>query len=173
MSHLSLLQKKIVSPNDLVSIVTDHRRSYPDSRIVFTNGCFDILHKGHVEYLNAAADFGDMLIVGINSDDSVRRQNKGPDRPVNAFDARSVVLASLACISYVVEFNEDTPIDLIRRIQPDVLVKGGDYDPQETDPDSKKYIVGREVVLARNGEVKIINLVDGFSTTSIIQKLKK
>ena len=173
MSHWSLLQKKIISPNELAALLADHRKSAPDSRFVFTNGCFDILHRGHVEYLNAASDLGDHLIVAVNSDDSVRRQNKGLERPINQFRARSVVLAALECVAYVVEFDEDTPLELIRLLKPDVLVKGGDYDPHEEDTTSKRYIVGRELVLESGGEVKIINLVEGFSTTSIIQKLKK
>ncbi|MBL7897606.1 MAG: adenylyltransferase/cytidyltransferase family protein [Crocinitomicaceae bacterium] len=171
MSHLYQLQKKIVSLNDLVQQISVLKSQ--KKKIVFTNGCFDILHKGHVQYLSLAADFGDVLIIGLNSDDSVKRQGKGDDRPVNNSDARSLILSALEFVSFVVEFNEDTPLNLIEKIVPDVLVKGGDYDPAETDPASKKYIVGRDIVLKNNGRVEVIDLVQGYSTTSIIQKLKK
>lgn len=171
MSHLYQLQKKIVSLNDLVQQISVLKSQ--KKKIVFTNGCFDILHKGHVQYLSLAADFGDVLIIGLNSDDSVKRQGKGDARPVNNSDARSLILSALEFVSFVVEFNEDTPLNLIEKIVPDVLVKGGDYDPAETDPSSKKYIVGRDIVLKNNGRVEVIDLVQGYSTTSIIQKLKK
>jgi rfaE bifunctional protein nucleotidyltransferase chain/domain len=171
MSHLYQLQKKIVSLNELVQQISALKSQ--QKKIVFTNGCFDILHKGHVQYLSLAADLGDILVVGMNSDASVKRQGKGPDRPVNNSDARALVLASLGFVSFVVEFDDDTPLKLIETLVPDVLVKGGDYDPEEINPDSKKYIVGRDVVLKNNGLVEVIDLVQGFSTTSIIQKLKK
>ena len=144
-----------------------------DKKIVFTNGCFDILHKGHVVYLAQAANLGDVLVVGINSDASVRNQGKGEERPINKIEARATVLAALSFVDYVIEFDSDTPLRLIETIKPDVLVKGGDYDPNEENPTSKKYIVGRDIVLAKNGAVKTINLVQGFSTTSLINKMKK
>jgi rfaE bifunctional protein nucleotidyltransferase chain/domain len=171
MSHLFQLQKKIISLNDLVQRISALKSQ--NKKIVFTNGCFDILHKGHVQYLSLAADFGDILIIGLNSDASVKRQGKGDDRPVNNSDARSLILSALEFVDFVVEFDEDTPLNLIEKIVPDVLVKGGDYDPAETNPSSKKYIVGREIVLKNNGKVEVIDLVQGYSTTSIIQKLKK
>lgn len=171
MSHLYQLQKKIVSLNELVQHLAALKSQH--KKIVFTNGCFDILHKGHVQYLSLAADLGDVLVVGLNSDASVKRQGKGDDRPVNNSDARALVLAGLGFVNFVVEFDDNTPLKLIETIVPDVLVKGGDYDPQETEPGSKKYIVGRDVVLKNNGRVEVIDLVQGFSTTSIIQKLKK
>lgn len=171
MSHLFQLQKKIISLNDLIQQVATLKSQH--KKIVFTNGCFDILHKGHVQYLSLAADLGDVLVVGLNSDASVKRQGKGDDRPVNNSDARGLVLAGLGFVDFVVEFDDDTPYKLIEAIVPDVLVKGGDYDPDETNPDSKKYIVGRDIVLKNNGRVEVIDLVQGFSTTSIIQKLKK
>ena len=120
-----------------------------------------------------AADLGDVLVIGLNSDASVKRQGKGDDRPVNNSDARALILAGLGFVHFVVEFDNDTPLNLIEAIVPDVLVKVGDYDPQETNPNSKKYIVGRDIVLKNNGRVEVIDLVQGFSTTSIIQKLKK
>mgnify|MGYP001943189237 CR=1 FL=1 len=171
MSHLQQLNHKKVNESQLLSELESIKTT--GKKVVFTNGCFDILHKGHVTYLSLAADCGDVLILGLNSDDSVRRQGKGEDRPVNDFDARSTVIAALGFVDFVIEFDSDTPYDLIKSLIPDVLVKGGDYDPNEADPNSKKYIVGRDVVLTNGGNVKTIDLVDGFSTTGIINKLKK
>ncbi len=170
MSNLSKITSKIIKLKDiqsLANILKNNKQS-----IVFTNGCFDILHKGHVEYLAQAKDKGDVLIVGLNSDDSARRQGKGEERPINKIEARQTVLASLFFVDYVVEFDEETPINLIKLIQPNVLVKGGDYDPCETNSKSKSYIVGKDIVEANGGKVEVINLVDGFSTTSIVNKLK-
>ena len=171
MSHLQRLNQKILNESQLLLELEICR--FAGKKVVFTNGCFDILHKGHVTYLAAAADCGDVLVLALNSDDSVKRQGKGDDRPVNGFDARSTVVAGLGFVDYVIEFDADTPFDLIESLKPDVLVKGGDYDPNESDINSKKYIVGREVVLQHNGEVKTIDLVAGFSTTNLINKLKK
>lgn len=170
MNHLQILMDKIVSEKELVESLADLREQ--GKKVVFTNGCFDILHKGHVTYLAKAADLGGVLVVGLNSDASVRRQGKGDDRPINEFDARALVIASLNFVDFVLFFDEDTPLELIELLRPDVLVKGGDYDPLEEDNSAKKYIVGREVVLGGGGLVKTINLVDGFSTTSILNKLK-
>jgi rfaE bifunctional protein nucleotidyltransferase chain/domain len=141
-------------------------------RVIFTNGCFDILHKGHVTYLAQAADFGTKLVIGINADESVRRLGKGDDRPINSEDARALLIASLGFVDGVVVFNDDTPIRLIEQLQPDVLVKGADYDADETDPTSKKYIVGRETVMLFGGIVKTVPLVAGFSTTGILNKIR-
>jgi rfaE bifunctional protein nucleotidyltransferase chain/domain len=140
--------------------------------VIFTNGCFDILHKGHVTYLAQAADFGTKLVIGINADESVRRLGKGDDRPINSEDARALLIASLGFVDGVVVFNDDTPIRLIEQLQPDVLVKGADYDADETDPTSKKYIVGRETVMLFGGIVKTVPLVAGFSTTGILNKIR-
>ena len=141
--------------------------------ICFTNGCFDILHLGHVTYLEKASAQADIMIVGVNSDRSVRALDKAPDRPINPASARAKVIASLASVGAVVVFDEDTPKELISKIIPDVLVKGGDYDPDETDNDHPKYIVGREDILKNGGRVKTIDLVEGFSTTSVIEKMKQ
>ena len=141
-------------------------------KIVFTNGCFDILHKGHVSYLMEAASLGNRLVVGLNTDQSVKSQNKGADRPVNPEDARLLVLASLGFVDAVILFEEETPINLIRIIKPDVLVKGGDYNPEQKDSTAKDYIVGSDLVKNAGGEVKTIELVDGFSTTALINRLK-
>lgn len=142
-------------------------------KVVFTNGCFDILHTGHVTYLVKAADLGHKLVVGLNTDQSVKRQGKGEERPINHEDARLMVLASLGFVDAVVLFDEDTPLRLIEALSPDILVKGGDYDAEERDIHSKKYIVGSDIVLKKGGKVCTIDLVDGFSTTSIVNKLKK
>jgi len=142
-------------------------------RVVFTNGCFDILHKGHVTYLAEAAERGDRLIVALNTDSSVKMQGKGDDRPVNDQDARGIVLAALGFVDLIVYFEDQTPIDVIRELLPDILVKGADYDPNETDPASKRYIVGSDIVRKNGGDVFTIDLVDGFSTTSILKRLEK
>lgn len=141
-------------------------------RVVFTNGVFDILHVGHVTYLEAARSLGDALVVGVNSDASVRRLNKGPERPINPELARAQVLRALRCVDAVVIFDDDTPYALIAEIEPDVLVKGGDYDPDELDASSKLYMVGSDLVRAKGGLVAAIPLVDGFSTTAIINKTR-
>lgn len=170
MSWLNHIQNKVLQQSELDSFVDARKRA--GKSVVFTNGCFDILHKGHVEYLAQAADMGDVLIVGINSDASVRRQGKGEERPINPIQARASLLSALEFVGGVVEFDADTPIALIEQIIPDVLVKGADYDPSVSDPADKKYIVGREVVLANGGEVKVVDLVQGYSTTNIVNKLK-
>jgi len=141
-------------------------------KVVFTNGCFDILHKGHVTYLAKSADLGDKLVVALNTDKSVRAQGKGDERPINSEDARLQVIASLGFVDLVLLFEEQTPFNLISTLIPDVLVKGADYDPNETDIKSKNYIVGSDVVKNNGGEVKVIDIVDGFSTTNIVNKLK-
>lgn len=133
-------------------------------RLVFTNGCFDILHAGHVSYLNEAKKLGDVLIVGINNDDSVKKL-KGDNRPVNSLKNRMLVLQSLKCVDYVISFAEDTPINLIEQIKPDVLVKGGDYDVSA--------IVGNEFVKKNGGEVVTIPYVNGLSSTEIIKRMKR
>ena len=133
-------------------------------KIVFTNGCFDILHKGHLEILTTSASFADVLVVAINTDNSVKRL-KGPLRPVNDESFRSIMLASLQYVDAVALFDEETPQNLIDLIEPDVLVKGGDYTVDQ--------IVGAENVLKRGGEVKIVPIVKGFSTTKIIETIQK
>ena len=148
---------KIVSRQELAA-----RLGRPRSeRVVFTNGCFDVLHRGHVEYLEAARALGDVLVVGLNTDDSVRRL-KGPSRPVNPEEDRAYVLAGLAAVDYVTSFAEETPRDLIVALLPDVLVKGGDY--------RKEDIVGGAEVEAAGGEVVVAPLVPGRSTTAILKR---
>ena len=134
-------------------------------RIVFTNGVFDILHPGHIRYLRDARALGDLLIVGVNSDRSVRALAKAPDRPINPEDERAEVLAALASVDAVVIFDEDTPHEIIAALQPDVLVKGADW--------GENAIVGRDVVEARGGRVVRIPLAEGYSTTAIINRIRK
>ena len=133
-------------------------------KIVFTNGCFDILHAGHVDYLAEARNEGDRLIVAVNDDDSVTRL-KGEGRPINAVDRRMTMLAGLSAVDWVVAFAADTPEDLLRSLRPDVLVKGGDYAISE--------VVGAEIVEAYNGSVKVLKLLDGLSTSALAEKIKK
>jgi rfaE bifunctional protein nucleotidyltransferase chain/domain len=138
--------------------------------IGFTNGCFDILHAGHVTYLSEASALADVLIVGLNSDSSMR-QIKGPQRPIVPEHDRATILVALRSVDYVVIFSDPTPIRLIQTILPDVLVKGGDYDPDAED--GPRYIVGSDIVRSRGGMVKVINLVEGRSTTDIVQNVLK
>lgn len=133
-------------------------------RIVFTNGCFDLLHPGHIGYLAKAKELGDVLIVGLNDDDSIRRL-KGPERPVNPLADRSIMLAALKSVDLVVPFSEQTPLNLITALQPDVLVKGGDYREDE--------IVGAEEVRAAGGEVIVIPFLDGHSSSSLISRIRR
>jgi rfaE bifunctional protein nucleotidyltransferase chain/domain len=151
----------IVDFNEIEKICNSLREQ--NKKIVFTNGCFDILHRGHIEYLTKAKEFGDVLIVGLNSDTSVKRL-KGKDRPINSESDRARILDALKPVDYVVIFEEDTPLRLIQMVKPDVLVKGGDYKVEE--------IVGSEYVMSYGGKVEIIPFVEGKSTTKIIQKIK-
>ena len=136
--------------------------NFKNMSVVFTNGCFDILHLGHIEYLAKAANLGDVLVVGVNTDQSVQKI-KGEKRPINDEHSRSMVIASLRFVTAVVLFDEETPYELIKTIQPDILVKGRDYKPKE--------IVGHDIVLAKGGKVKTIDLTPGYSTTAIEQKI--
>ena len=155
---------------EILSIVSELRSE--NKQIVFTNGVFDILHKGHVDYLKEAATFGNILIVGVNSDSSVKRL-KGDDRPLNSELDRAFILSELRSVDFVIIFEDDTPIELIDLIKPDVLVKGGDYDPNITDNSDVKYIVGSDIVLKNDGQVKTVNLTPGRSTTKTINKMRE
>ena len=159
MNHLEKIQNKILNKDNLAEWVAECRAK--GSKIVFSNGCFDILHRGHVEYLAKAADFGDEMLIGLNTDASVKRL-KGPSRPINDEYARAIVLAGLEFVNAVVLFDEDTPYNLIKAVQPDVLVKGSDYKPED--------IVGYDIVTAKGGRVETIDFVDGYSTTRTIEK---
>ena len=130
-------------------------------KIVFTNGCFDLLHSGHIQYLNEAKEYGDKLVIGLNSDASVRRL-KGKGRPVKSQECRADILASMSAVDLVIIFDEDTPLTLIGKILPGVLVKGGDWKPQD--------IVGYDIVMKNGGEVKSLSFLDGYSTTAILKR---
>ncbi|TNE55394.1 MAG: D-glycero-beta-D-manno-heptose 1-phosphate adenylyltransferase [Bacteroidetes bacterium] len=170
MSRLSYVQQKIVEKDQALRKLAAWKSQ--GNRVVFTNGCFDILHQGHVTYLAKAAELGDRLVVALNTDDSVRRQNKGPERPLNNEGARALLIAALGFVDLVVFFEEDTPEAMIESLQPDILVKGADYDPEEKDPKAKKFIVGSDTVRAHGGEVRVIELEQGYSTTSLVDRLK-
>ena len=156
------MHNKITTNQELASRLDERRRQ--GHRIVFTNGCFDLMHIGHTRYLQAARDLGDVLVVGVNSDASVRALNKGVDRPIVPDVQRAEILAELACVDYVVIFPEPDPGALIATLQPDILVKGGDW--------SADRIVGRETVEARGGLVQTIPLVPGVSTTTLVQRIR-
>ena len=143
--------------------VEDIRRLHQGATLVFTNGVFDILHAGHVDYLERARALGDALVVGLNSDASVRRLGKGPGRPVNTLNDRMRVVGALRCVDFVLSFDEDTPEALIAKLQPEIHVKGGDYKPEDM-PETK-------VVEAYGGRVVILSFVEGKSTTQIIERL--
>ncbi|XZF13470.1 D-glycero-beta-D-manno-heptose 1-phosphate adenylyltransferase [Chitinophagaceae bacterium MMS25-I14] len=162
MSKLEWIQNKIYTRQHLVYHCNAIRAT--GRKVVFTNGCFDILHHGHLDYLARAADHGNILVVGVNTDASVCRL-KGPDRPVNKEADRALQLASLLCVDAVCLFEEDTPLELITAIKPDVLVKGGDYTVDK--------IVGAKEVIANGGKVEIIPFVQGYSTTSLLDRIKK
>lgn len=163
MSTLESISEKILSEEKQEHTLA--RWKFFKKKIVFTNGVFDILHLGHVEYLAKAADMGDVLIIGLNSDDSVKRLNKGSNRPLNNQQQRAMILASLSFVNAVVIFNEDTPRNLIVRVQPDILVKGGDYKPDE--------VAGADIVKAKGGDVRIIELTPGYSTTVLEKKIRQ
>lgn len=162
MTHIELLNNKIFTWETLKNQVTAWQNE--GKKIVFSNGCFDLVHKGHIDYLNRAADLGDVLVMGLNTDASVSKL-KGPHRPIQDEDSRLVIIAALQCVNAVVLFNEETPYELIKLVQPDVLVKGSDYKPEN--------IVGYDVVIAKGGQVKTIDYLPGFSTSGIEKKIKE
>jgi len=168
MNHLSHIKSKITS--DIASVVATWKKT--DKTIVFTNGVFDLLHRGHIEYLAQTADFADKLIVALNADSSVKKLNKGDSRPLQDENSRALIIAALDFVAAVVIFNEDTPFELIKTIKPNILVKGGDYDANCTDKSDKKYIVGSDVVKTNGGKVEVIQFVEGYSTTKIEEKIK-
>jgi D-beta-D-heptose 7-phosphate kinase/D-beta-D-heptose 1-phosphate adenosyltransferase len=156
------MRKKIVSWNALKQRLASLRRA--GKRIVFTNGCFELIHLGHVRYLEAAKRLGDVLIVGLNTDRSIRRLAKGPERPLNPEQSRAEVLAALEMVDFVTLFDQDTPLDLIRIVRPDVLVKGGDWRPDR--------IVGADFVRSYRGTVRALPYVKGYSTTKLLQRAR-
>jgi D-glycero-beta-D-manno-heptose 1-phosphate adenylyltransferase len=162
MLNLDVLRNKVLSGPALARNLAIWR--FQDRKIVFTNGCFDILHLGHIDYLARAADLGHVLIIGLNTDASVSRI-KGPRRPLQDQESRSMVLAAFGFVTAVVLFDEETPYELIKLIRPDFLVKGADYTPEE--------IVGFDIVKAKGGEVVTIEFLEGYSTTGIVEKILK
>jgi D-glycero-beta-D-manno-heptose 1-phosphate adenylyltransferase len=170
MNMPDIIRKKIHTRESFHRLLEQLR--YFGKRIVFTNGCFDILHLGHIDYLAKASDLGAFFIVGVNSDASVKTLKKGENRPLQDQDSRAMTVAALGFVDAVILFEEQTPFELIRWLQPDVLVKGADYDPDETDPAAKTFIVGSEIVRAKNGEVRVIEFLDGYSTTRIERKIQ-
>lgn len=163
MSFHEQLYKKIVS-REGVKLYADALHS-DSSKLVFTNGVFDIIHPGHVDYLAKARDLGDFLVVGLNTDASVKRLGKEPGRPINDEQSRAKVLAALDAVDIVVLFDEDTPYELIRELKPDILVKGDDYKIGQ--------IAGHDLVLANGGQVITVPLVKGYSTTSLVDRIRK
>jgi len=156
------MMSKVLPREHLLTALSKERSQ--GQRIVFTNGCFDLMHVGHTRYLQAARALGDLLVVGVNSDASVRRLDKAPDRPIVPEAQRAEVLAALGCVDFVTIFDESDPLQLIMAMQPDVLVKGGDW--------AIDRIVGREIVEARGGRVQTIPLVPGMSTTGLLQRIR-
>jgi D-beta-D-heptose 7-phosphate kinase/D-beta-D-heptose 1-phosphate adenosyltransferase len=162
MKQAQLIPSKIYSRADLKHQIKIWK--FLGKKIVFTNGVFDILHEGHIASLSQAATSGDILVVGVNADDSVKRL-KGPSRPVNNEQSRALILASMAITDAITLFDEDTPLELIKAILPDVLVKGADYKVEN--------IAGAAEVIANGGEVKLVDLIEGISTTAIINKISE
>jgi D-glycero-beta-D-manno-heptose 1-phosphate adenylyltransferase len=156
-----LLKDKVLTKNALGLILEKLRGE--GKKIVFTNGCFDILHPGHVDYLSQARDLGNFLVLGLNTDASVKKLNKAANRPINDEFARATVLAALASVDAIVLFDEETPLELIEFVKPNILVKGNDY--------SIEKIVGHDMVIANGGQVITIPLLDRFSTTGLIKRI--
>lgn len=162
MQKLEVIKNRILTRESLGPALAHYRLK--SKKIVFTNGCFDLLHLGHIDYLSKAADCGDVLIVGVNSDSSVKLLNKGANRPIQDQTSRATIIAALHFVDIVCVFDEETPYELIKLIQPDVLVKGADYKVEQ--------VAGYDIVLVRGGEVKLIELVKGYSTSGIERKIK-
>ncbi len=164
------VQSKIFSLSDFLLECKEWRSN--NESIIFTNGVFDIIHRGHIDYLNKASLLADRMILAVNSDASVKRLNKGDDRPIITENDRAYLLAAFGFIDAVIIFNDDTPMQLIESIEPDVLVKGGDYDANASLGDSK-YIVGSDLVKKKGGKVDVIPFLPGYSTSEILNKIRK
>ena len=162
MTKLEIIKLKILDENQLNQQLAVWR--FLNKKIVFTNGCFDIIHLGHIDYLSKAKDLGDILLIGLNTDDSVKRL-KGNNRPIKNQLERSVLLASLQFIDGIILFNEDTPYELIKKVKPNILVKGSDY--------KKEDIVGADIIENTGGDIITIDFLEGYSTTSILDKIRK
>lgn len=162
MNKLSKVQSKIQTEESLNDLLSQWEEQ--NKKIVFTNGCFDILHRGHIEYLSKAADLGDVLFIGVNTDASVSKL-KGESRPLQDEYSRLMILGALEFVDALILFDEETPLELIRKVQPHILVKGADYKPED--------IIGYDIVKARGGEIKTIEFLPGYSTSAIEQKIKE
>jgi len=169
-AKLKTVKDKIFSKTTLLAEIKTWKAN--NQKVVFTNGVFDLLHRGHIEYLAQTADFGDKFIVAVNADASVKRLGKGDSRPLQDENSRALIIAALGFVDAVVIFDADTPLNIISEIKPDVLIKGGDYDANCTDASSKEYIVGSNVIIQNGGAVNVIQFVDGYSTTKIEEKIK-
>jgi len=161
MSFHNQLKEKIVSQDQALKSIKAWREK--NKKIVFTNGCFDIIHPGHIDYLSQARDLGDILVLGLNTDQSVRRLNKGSNRPINDERTRAYVLAGLASVDLILFFDEETPYNLIKLLQPNVLVKGKDYEVEK--------IIGFDILKENGGDVITIPFLEGYSTSSLIKKI--
>ena len=161
MSFHNQLKEKVVSQNQALKELKTWREK--NKKIVFTNGCFDIIHPGHIDYLSQARDLGDILVLGLNTDQSVRLLNKGSNRPINDERTRANVFAGLASVDLIVFFDEETPYNLIKLLQPNVLVKGKDYEVEK--------IIGFDILKENGGEVITIPFLEGYSTSSLIKKI--
>ena len=161
MKHLEIIKNKIVHADDLRKVV--EAKQAEGKTFAFSNGCFDLVHQGHIDYLSKSRDLADYLIIGLNTDQSVSRL-KGPTRPINDEYSRALMLASFMFVDYVVMFGEDTPYNLIKTLQPDLLIKGSDYTAED--------IVGYDIVTARGGKVVTLDFIPGFSTTLIEKRIK-
>lgn len=162
MKHLEIIKNKILNPEELRSIMAV--KQMEGKTFAFSNGCFDLVHQGHIDYLSKSRDLADYLVIGLNTDSSVRRL-KGPRRPINDEYSRALMLASFLFVDYVVMFDEDTPYNLIKTLQPDVLIKGSDYKVED--------IVGYDIVTARGGKVVTLDFIPGFSTTLIEKRIRE
>jgi D-glycero-beta-D-manno-heptose 1-phosphate adenylyltransferase len=152
--------EKILKAEQIESVIADWKKN---GKVVFTNGCFDIVHVGHVDYLEKARQLGEKLIIGLNTDNSVKRL-KGPTRPVNDENTRARILAAFQFVDAVILFDEDTPLELIKQVKPDILVKGNDYTIQT--------IIGADIVMGYGGSVETIPLVEGYSTSNVISRIR-
>jgi len=161
MSFHNQLKEKLVSQDQALKELKAWREK--NKKIVFTNGCFDIIHPGHIDYLSQARDLGDILVLGLNTDQSVRQLNKGSNRPINDERTRAYVLAGLASVDLIVFFDEETPYNLIKLLQPNVLVKGNDYEVEK--------IIGFDILKENGGDVITIPFLEGYSTSSLIKKI--
>ncbi|MEA3504871.1 MAG: D-glycero-beta-D-manno-heptose 1-phosphate adenylyltransferase [Bacteroidota bacterium] len=161
MQYLDIIKSKIVTKEEIKPLLAQW--NFKGNKIVFTNGCFDIIHQGHIDYLSKAKDLGDKLVIGLNSDNSISRI-KGDSRPIVDEVSRATLLAALNFTDAIILFDEDTPYELIKSLQPDILVKGADYQPED--------IIGADVVLAKGGTIETIEFLEGHSTSKIIEKIR-